>query len=93
MRFTIRDLLWLMAFVGVVAAWQIDRSRLEVQRQSAASESIIFKASTLRLKDEYQSLRELTAPYFACYPAPCLFCGRRPGDSQSRLSSQQPDSD
>ena len=39
MKFTIRDLLWLMVVVGLGLAWWVDRSRLEYAKRCCESDA------------------------------------------------------
>ena len=68
-RFTIRDLLWLMAVVAMGAGWWADRSSIATERDSITSlyrelgSAVIEQGWTPMLKsDRTFSLTPLTAP-------------------------------
>jgi hypothetical protein len=84
-RFGIRDVLWLTVVVGMGVGWQIDRTRIESRRQEAVDEASLSWGLLEISREDYRNLREVTAPYFACYPQPCLFCGRAPGDGKGEV--------
>jgi hypothetical protein len=88
LQFSIRDVMWLTAITAVATVWQIDRRSLGDQLHT---EKFKLNLSELFAKDgwvAHDELRKTTAPFFACYPQPCLFCGRRPGDGKGEVVAQ-----
>jgi hypothetical protein len=56
LRFTIRDVLWLMVVVGLVAGWWIDRQQMGSKVEESAMEQL---NSRMRADDLARRLREV----------------------------------
>ena len=70
-RFTIRDVLWLTALVGLAGAWWVDRNGLVAEVAVEKSRAAAYQQAFGDLLDtEYGRMHGVTLPFTNCHSGP-----------------------